>query len=235
MITCQDRDSRLASAARLTRSVWIPSSSVQTGGRFPSTASRNMWAWLMNTTSRSSGVDGLVVPVAAGLDHPAPAVPMELASRGAAFADHGQGHLVGGLMLVEAVAGKHFAMPCQDVGGVFDRHAVEDLMGRVGHQAIDRPDEPLSGVEQMRQRVLNGSSATGSIGVVDCPISRAIGREMLAGNSQQLHGLAESARRDRPPHRGQERVAAIDIGDARDQIASREGPLQRTRPPRGRC
>ena len=133
-------------------------------------------------------------------------------------------------MLVEAVAGEHFAMPCQDVSGIFDTHPVEDLMCRVGHQAIDRPDEPLPGVEQMRQRVLNGAPATGAIRVVNRPVGRAIGREVLPGNGQQLHGLTESARRDRPPHRGQERVAAIDIGDARDQIASRKGPLQWTDP-----
>src|SRR5262249_14417769 len=54
-ITCQAPRSRLVRAARLTRSVWMPSSSVQGGATLPSTASRKVFAWLMNIVSRSSG------------------------------------------------------------------------------------------------------------------------------------------------------------------------------------
>src|SRR5207245_8035777 len=65
----------------------------------------------------------------------------------------------------------------------------------------------------MSQSVLNGAAASGPVRVVSAAISGAVRREMLASHRNELYRLAETARRDRTPHRGQRRMAAVDIGD----------------------
>ena len=91
-------------------------------------------------------------------------------------------------------------MPRQDVGGVLDRDAVQDLVGGVGDEPIDRADEPLAGVEDVRQGVLDRPAAGGAVRVIDVAIRRPVRREVLPGDGHELDRPAEAALADRPPH-----------------------------------
>lgn len=65
-------------------------------------------------------------------------------------------------------------MLCQKVDGVFNRHAVEHLMTSVGHEPVDRADQPFGGVGDVGQGVLDRALAFGMIVGIDGPIGRAV-------------------------------------------------------------
>ena len=55
----------------------------------------------------------------------------------------------------------------------------EYLVGCVGGQFIDRADKVFAGIENMCYRVLDRSTTSGAVGVVDVAVRRPAGREML--------------------------------------------------------
>ena len=106
-------------------------------------------------------------------------------------------------------------------------------MGRVGDQPIDRPDEPLAGVEDVRQGVLDRPAARRTIRVIGVAIRRPVGREVLPGDGHELDRLAEAALTDGPPHRRQDGVAAVHVGDRRRDPACPYDLLQQIHAVRG--
>ena len=60
-------------------------------------------------------------------------------------------------MLVQAVAAEHVAaVPRDHVHRVFHVDTFDFQVRRIGDELIDRPDQPLPGVDQVRERVLHG-------------------------------------------------------------------------------
>ena len=66
------------------------------------------------------------------------------------FANHGESYFIGRLVLVHTVTRQHVALLGADVNGIFHLDAIQDLVCRVGHQTIDRSDQPLTRVEKVR-------------------------------------------------------------------------------------
>src|SRR5205085_9531268 len=111
-------------------------------------------------------------PGSSGLDHPAPAVLLELAASGAALADYRERELVRRLVLVQTVTRQDRTMTGQQMDRVLDSDAFEHLVGGVGDQPVHRPEQPLASVGDMGKRVLDGAASRGPIGVVDAAVSR---------------------------------------------------------------
>ncbi len=159
------------------------------------------------------------MPFTAGSHHRTQTIEMRLPADRAPFADNRQSEFVRGLMLIQAVAGHDPAVPSQQVHGVFDGDSFQHLMCGIGHQTLDGAEQPLARVHDVRQRVLNGTAAGCSVLVIDLAIRRAIRREVLAGDGDQLNRLAEATLLNRRSHRGQQRMTSIDIGDSGSEVA----------------
>ena len=95
--------------------------------------------------------------------------------------------------MIQAVGAENSAVAGNDVRGVFDGHVGENLMSRVGAHLGDGADQPFSGVEHVGQGILDGTSPRAAIGVIDLPICRTIGGEVLARDRDKLNGCTESA------------------------------------------
>src|SRR5262249_60120175 len=93
------------------------------------------------------------------LDEPAPTMLVELTASGALLAYHGQRHLVGRLVLVEAVARQRGTVAGQEMHRVLDCDFVEYQVRRVGDQAVHGAKQPLAGVDDVGQRVLDRPAA----------------------------------------------------------------------------
>ena len=109
-------------------------------------------------------------------------------------------------------------MAGHQVDGVFDINAVEELVLRIRGDFSRRAHDPLDGVDDVRERVLDGASAGGAVFVVDVPVSRAIQREVLPTDGSDVQGLAEFAAAPGVAHRGEDRMASHDVGDPRDEL-----------------
>src|SRR5205807_1711222 len=79
---------------------------------------------------------------------------------------------VGRLILVEAVAAEHLAVPCEDMRGVLDADSLQHSVRGIGNESLDRTDQPFGGVEHMRERVLDRTAAGTAVGVVGVAVRR---------------------------------------------------------------
>ena len=59
--------------------------------------------------------------------------------------------------------------------------------------AVDRAKQPFSGVEQMRQRILDRATTARSVAVVRIAISRPIERKVLTRDSNELPGTTKAS------------------------------------------
>ena len=131
----------------------------------------------------------------------------------AAFADHGDRCFVGGLVLIEGIIRHDIAVAREDVHGVLDVHAVNLQMCRISHHPVDRADEPLAGVEQVRQGVLHRPAAGGPMCIVGTAVGRPIKREVLPRDRDELERSAENGRMPARSHLRERRLRPHDIAD----------------------
>ena len=112
-------------------------------------------------------------------------------------------------MLIEAVTGECVAVPSEHMHGVLDGDAFQHLMRGIGDQTIDRAEQPLAGIDDVRERVLNRAAAGRAVRVVDVAIRGAVRREVLSGDGDQLDRATEASVLNRRPHRVPELVARV--------------------------
>src|SRR5262249_336425 len=98
-----------------------------------------------------------------------------LETSGAALTVYRDGRLVGGLMLVQRIASQDGAVPGQDMDRVLHVNALENLVCSVCRQTIDRAQQPGTGVEDVRERVLDSAAALRALRIVDRSVGRPIG------------------------------------------------------------
>ncbi len=89
-------------------------------------------------------------------------------------------------MLIESITAHHFSVTADKMDGVFDLDAWKGFMLSITAKPIDGANQPLAGVENVRKCVLDGTSSLAVICIVSIPIGRAIEREMLAADGDNL-------------------------------------------------
>ena len=105
------------------------------------------------------------------------------------------------------------AMAREHVHGVLDVHAVDLQMRRISDYPVDRADEPLAGVEQVRQGVLHRAAAGGPMRIVGTAIGRPIEREVLPRDRDELERFAETAGCQRIAHLRERRLRPHHVAD----------------------
>ena len=119
---------------------------------------------------------------------------MELEASHAGLADDRDAGFVHHLMLVETEAAHHAAMPREDLGRVFDGDSFQSQMINVRNKAVDGTDQPLGGVDDVRQCVLHGATSLSSVAIIDLPIGGSIEGKMLTALSRRTWGGKKAKR-----------------------------------------
>ncbi len=130
-------------------------------------------------------------PVGLAVFEESPAALVDFDFQAAVLAVNLEGVFVGCLELIDGIGGEDIAVARGDVHGIFYGDAIEREVSGIAEEAGARADEPLDGIDHVGERVLDGTAAEVMAGVVDLAVSRAEGREMLAGRAGDVEWLAE--------------------------------------------
>ena len=110
------------------------------------------------------------------------------------------------LKLRHRVTDHHRTMAGSDVHRVLNRDAFESLMRRIAIHPCAGSEQPLDGIREVRERILNDAAAGLAACVVDLAIGRTKGGEVLAGDggglehATDLTGLQKCPRLLNPRH-----------------------------------
>ena len=81
-------------------------------------------------------------------------------------------------MLVEVKAAQDRAMTSEDVGGIFDVDTFQSLVIDIRNELVDRTHQPFARVDDVCQRILDGTTAGFTAIVVDFAIRRSRKRSL---------------------------------------------------------
>ena len=104
-------------------------------------------------------------------------------------------------------------IPGRDADRVLNGHPFKHLMRSFARNFARGADQPLDGVDQMRQRTLNRATASFVTVVINVAVSWTKGREMLSGDDADLEWPPQSRRPQKLPRRPNRRHKVIDVGN----------------------
>src|SRR5262245_11209217 len=128
-------------------------------------------------------------------------------------------------MLVEGIRDKYVAVSRKYMRGVFDFDTIELQPLGIGNNARRGANNPLDGVDHVRQCVLNRSATRRTLSIVNFSIGGPVRWKMLPGDDGHLERPSESASQDCRAHCSDRWVCSERISDPGGNCATRDRRL----------